>query len=259
VTRSNDCDRPRRASPRAARPITLIAGASRGIGRALTRELAKAGHLVVAGCRTTAYADELTTELNCLGGRGVRLDVTDHCSLRSAAASVDEHHHHLDVLVVSAGITHARGGRPEESKGPLGKLMPASMEEVFRTNTIGPMLVLQSFLPLLRRSPTGGVAMVISSDRGSLTCTDAGNSIAYSMSKAAINMGVKKASLSPEIGEVTVFAVHPGWVATELGGQEAPVMAPVAARQLAQLLTAAARDRELHGRFVDPTGNEVPW
>ncbi|KOT90812.1 hypothetical protein ADK86_25055 [Streptomyces sp. NRRL F-5755] len=237
--------------------VVVIAGASRGIGRALAVELSKTGHTVVAGCRTPEAVEDLNHVLEPYGGMALPLDVTDAGSVEQAAKTVDQRFGTINQLVVCAGATHARDEHPTHSKGPLPHLSDSAMTEVFCTNALGPALVLQRFIPLMDRSATPGVVMCLSSHRGSLELTDGPGSISYAMSKAALNMLVKKLSWWPERGRTTVFAVHPGWVATDLGGPEAPLSAQEASRRLSALLSRA--DGDLNGRFVDTDGADIPW
>src|SRR4051812_31460150 len=98
---------------------TLITGANRGLGRETARRLVEAGHTVWVGARAAASGQQAAEEL---GGRFVRLDVTDGDSVAAAAATVGE----LDVLVNNAGIS---GGRI-----PVPEVTPDDLRRVYETN-----------------------------------------------------------------------------------------------------------------------------
>lgn len=89
--------------------------------------------------------------------------------------------------------------------------------------------------------------------RGAELCWDIG----YNASKAALNMvTVRTARLLAEDG-VTVVAVHPGWVRTEMGGAEAPTDVDVAATRLVDLIDSIGPDHA--GSFLQPDGTSHPW
>lgn len=235
----------------------MVVGASRGIGRAIVNELIAAGRTVVATARMLEGVSDLAQEE--MPGRAipVGLDVTNVDSIKQAAVEVSQQIGGVDHLIICAGATHDPDFPQPYSKGPLPQLAGDAMVAVFRTNAMGSALVVQQFMPLLTRSDHSPRIMCISSDRGSLSMTDSPGSISYAMAKAALNMFVKKVSAWPGRGRASIFAVHPGWVATDLGGFEAPTAPRDAARNLLALLSDA--DHQLNGRFVDTAGIDISW
>src|SRR5262245_26408145 len=87
--------------------VSLVTGASRGIGRAIARALAAEGATVVLGARDEGRLAEVVAEIAGAGGtaRGIRLDVADPASVDAAFAGILEQHGRLDHLVNNAGIT----------------------------------------------------------------------------------------------------------------------------------------------------------
>lgn len=236
--------------------ICVVVGAARGIGYRLTADLVQQGHTVVAGCRTDTAAAELHSRLGDQLGLALHMDVRDPGVIQDAAAEVADRFGRVDVLIVCAGVTFAARFPAPSSKGPIQQLQRDALIEVMEVNAIGPVMVLQQFLPLLANS-SSGVSMLLSSDRGSVGLVEGPGSIAYSMSKSALNMAIRKISLSPERGRSIVFGVHPGWVRTELGGSAAPTSTAEASASLIALVNRV--DSAHNGRLLDVNGTALPW
>ena len=191
----------------------LITGANKGLGHEAARRLLAAGHDVWIGARDPergrAAADDL-------GARHVLLDVTDQASVDAALATVTAGGG-LDVLVNNAGVS---GGMvtPEE-------LSPEAVQAVLDVNVLGPVRMLQAFLPLLRASDAP-VVVNVSSGLGSQEYM-ANDPIAiglfvpaYSASKAALNMLTTQ--MAKGLPEMRINAVDPGYTATEFNGHSGP-------------------------------------
>lgn len=221
--------------------VTVVTGASRGIGRALARRLAADGRPLVLGCRDPAAAEDL-------GGRAEArpLDVADAGSVRAFADGLRGGR--IAALVNNAGVL---GG--DRGAGREGADLELA-DGTFRTNVVGPLRLAW----LLADGLAGGGAVVnVSSTLGSCERNTTGGMALYRASKAALNSVTR--TLAAELGPrgVTVFAVHPGWVRTDMGGPSAAIDPEASAAGIAALLARAGPDE--HGRFLDWEGNEVPW
>ncbi len=134
--------------------------------------------------------------------------------------------------------------------GGLASLQVADFEAVMRVNVLGPLLLTRALLANLRAG--AGQVVMISSRAGSLAegRSDEGD-YAYKCSKAALNMAGLK--LADETG-LSVLALHPGWVQTDMGGPEADVPPEVSAQGLlAQIKTAPS------GSFRAWDGVDIGW
>jgi NAD(P)-dependent dehydrogenase (short-subunit alcohol dehydrogenase family) len=193
------------------RPVAVVTGANRGIGREVVRVLADAGFQVVLGARDARRGEAAAAEL---GGAGAgiaacALDVADDDSVRAAARSVGETLGRCDALVNNAAIDYDTDARATT----------ADLDRVHRameTNLYGAWRTALAFLPLLRRSPHPRLVNV-SSGSGSLSGMGAGTP-AYSVSKAALNALTRILAAELRADRVLVNAVCPGWVATDMGG-----------------------------------------
>src|SRR5690349_18296658 len=86
-------------------PITLVTGASRGIGAAIALELAQRGFKVIGTATTEEGADKIAAALSAQGGQGAKLDVNDAAAAEALVESIVKQHGGLHVLVNNAGIT----------------------------------------------------------------------------------------------------------------------------------------------------------
>lgn len=224
---------------------TLITGANRGLGLETARQLLAAGHEVWMGSRDEKRGKDAAKEL---GGRFVRLDVTDAGSIAAAVETIGA----LDVLINNAGII---GGRL-----PTPEIGATALREVYETNVFGPAELTRQFLPLLEKS-VEPVIVYVSSGLGSFGLVHDPSSIAfnrpalaYGSAKAALNMITVHYAMS--YPNMRINAVDPGFTATEMnnyqGTQTIEEGAEIIVR-MAQVTTDGPT-----GGFFDRTGR-VPW
>ncbi len=223
-------------------PRTVITGASRGIGRALAIELAGHGHDVLALCRKPVAVTGLA-EVDRVTVRA--LDVASPVALHSFATSFDGT---IDVLVNNAGIA---GGKLRENLSEADFRMA---DEVFRVNAVAPLLLTRL---LAGRLAPGALVVNVSSIMGSNAENTSGGMAIYRASKAALNSITR--TLAAELGPngVTVLAVHPGWVRTDMGGPSATIDTGTSARGIAQVIADA--DPSRNGVYLDWQGKTLPW
>jgi NAD(P)-dependent dehydrogenase (short-subunit alcohol dehydrogenase family) len=193
------------------RPVAVVTGANRGIGREVVRQLAEAGYRVVLGARDEARGRAAAEELGVAdaGILACALDVADEASVRAAARRVEDEFGRCDALVNNAAIDYDTDALATT----------ADLDRVHRaleTNLFGAWRTALVFLPLLRRSPHPRLVNV-SSGGGSISEMGAGTP-AYSVSKAALNALTRILAAELRRDRVLVNAVCPGWVATDMGG-----------------------------------------
>ena len=187
--------------------VALVTGATRGIGAEIAAGLADLGATVYAGARDP---DDVTAD----DQHAIRLDVTDDEEMRAAVDRIERERGSLDVLVNNAGIF--------PRSGPLHEMDTADFDRTMAVNLRGPVVLTKHALPLLLDG-SGGRVVTLSSGLGQFTEGQMdGGYPAYRLSK--VGVGGLTAYLDGEYGGEGLIAnaVSPGWVRTDMGGDEAP-------------------------------------
>src|SRR5690625_188546 len=140
----------------ASKRVTIVTGASRGLGRAAAYELAGAGYAVALAARSVEECEEAAREIREQGGdaMAVKLDVADRKSVRNAVESVLAKWGRIDVLVNNAGVV--------EPIGMLGELDEEAWAQNIGINLLGPFNALQAVLPAMKRNGGGTIINVSS-------------------------------------------------------------------------------------------------
>jgi NAD(P)-dependent dehydrogenase (short-subunit alcohol dehydrogenase family) len=193
--------------------IALVTGGNRGLGYGTCRQLAQLGLTVVLGARDLSKGKSAAYQLNEKEGLDVvfyQLDVSDLNSISNIVKEVDQAFGKLDVLVNNAAILY----------DTWQKAINADLEAVndaLRINLFGPWRLSQAFIPMMKANRYGRIVNV-SSLGGSLQYTNYGGTLAYSISKVALNMLTRKLAAELVNTGILVNSVDPGWVATDMGG-----------------------------------------
>lgn len=226
----------------------LVVGASRGLGLGLAAELQRRGWSVVGTVRDEAgehRVNELATRTSGMV-RAERLDINDDAAIAALRRRLDGML--FDLVFVNAGISPR--GRSDAAS--------ASREEaadVFLTNAVAPVRFARAFLDRVREGE--GIIAFMSSGLGSVSAKTDSYSELYSASKAALNSLSRTFAASLGRRRITVLAVAPGWVRTDMGGASAPLSIEESVRGIVDVLESRARTGR-HG-FVDYRGREVAW
>ncbi|XP_037265107.1 C-factor-like isoform X1 [Falco rusticolus] len=250
----------------------LVTGANRGIGLGLVRHflgMRNPPKWVFATCRDPRgqrAQDLQNVASNHANLVIILLEVTDPTSIKAAAARVGEHvgGSGLNLLINNAGMV---------INNTLDDETPENMTQIYTTNTVGPLLLGQAFLPLLKKaaqgSPGSGLScskaavINISSYGGSIKevyLWDQIQAVSYRCSKAALNMLTKCQSLGYRAHGVLCAALHPGWVQTDMGdsvGNVAPLTVDASVRGMLKVLSSLSEKDT--GTFLDWEGKVLPW
>ena len=219
----------------------LVTGANRGIGLEFCRQLKSRGDEVIAACRSSSPdLDQLDIEVI----EGV--DVGDPESVAQLASRLTGRR--IDMLINNAGILR------RDSIGALAAESVTDVMDQFRTNSLGPVLVTEALLPNLQKGSKVGI---VTSRMGSVTDNTSGGYYGYRMSKAAVN--IAGVSLARDLADrgIAVALLHPGYVRTDMTGQEGFIDPDEAARGLIQRLDELNMNSS--GGFWHTNGEALPW
>jgi len=221
----------------------LLIGASRGIGYELARQYREVGRRVIATARST----EGLERLKVLGCETLRLDVANPASNSGLSWQLDGEK--IDIAIYVAGAMDRASANTPPTRD--------SFDAVMHTNVMGAMQVIPQIVPMVQE--TRGVIACISSIMGSMQETTSGNAALYRVSKAALNMVVR--CTQAEQPDITVLAIHPGWVQTDMGGTAAPLTPEQSASSLRQTLSHVLeqRDPKHRGAFLNHDGSTLHW
>jgi len=193
----------------------FITGANRGLGYHLTAEAVRRGYTVYAGVRS-ADSCPLLDSLDAQFPdqiRRIEIDVADDGSIRQACQAIGTLTPSLDAVINNAAVLLEREKTLEDLDFDQVRLS-------FAVNTFGPMYIIQQLLPLIYKG-SGQTIINISSEAGTIVNAFSTN-YAYSMSKTALNMFTERLRYYVKDQGIEVYAVHPGWMKTDMGGEEAP-------------------------------------
>lgn len=224
----------------------VIVGASRGIGLGLVREYLARGWQVIATQRSGG-ADSALGQLakESAGALIVEsLDINEPAQIAQLAQRLQGQT--LDVLLVNAGVM------PDRVQ-TIAQFDTEAFSQLMQSNVLGPMRVIEALDALV--TPKGTIA-AMSSVMASITENTSGGAEAYRTSKAALNASLRSYSL--RAGQArSVLALHPGWVRTDMGGENAPVSVQQSVQGLAD--TIAARSGTAGLLFVDYQNQTHAW
>ncbi|XP_035986790.1 C-factor isoform X1 [Fundulus heteroclitus] len=253
----------------------LVTGTSRGIGLELVKQLAektgKEAH-IYAGCRdpegkrakdvrdlATQFPGKITI---------IKLDMSDEDSMSAAFQTVSRQ---IEPAGLNLLINNAAINKPDAPASMLAT-RKQDMMEVYETNVTGPFILTKVFLPLLqraaktndegdpmscRRSAVINISTLLSSMERCPETFQSAQMYPYRTSKAALNMLTRCQAEDFRIHNIMVTAIHPGWVRTEMGGEQAPLTTQESvAGMLSVISTLSNKDT---GKLLDGESNAIPW
>ena len=231
-------------------PSILITGANRGIGLEFTVQYAAGNWRVFACCRSPEKAKVLNDLAASSQGKVSlhTLDVSRPESISSLANELTGQA--IDILLNNAGIYG------DEDHNDLGKVDYGKWGTAFVVNTLATMRMVEAFLENVSRSEKRLVAS-LSSKMGSIADNTSGGSYIYRSSKAALNAVVKSLSLDLKNRGIIAVALHPGWVQTDMGGENAPTPPQESVQGMRRVLERIQMIDS--GKFLSYDGTEVPW
>lgn len=224
----------------------LIVGASRGLGLAIAEELLKRNWNVIGTVR-----EGKTTRLHDLAEKWKGklqiqyLDMAFPAQIERLKSNLTGES--LDLLFISAGVANDKG-----MNETIGEISTEEFIRVMVTNVLSPMRVLEQLTENVRQ---GGVVGIMSSGQGSIADNESGGNDVYRASKAALNMIMRSFSARRE--NYALLLLAPGWIKTDMGGQDAKFSVEEVIGDIVD--TIVAQEGKTGLRYLDRFGKPVRW
>lgn len=237
-----------------ANRVALVTGASRGIGRAVSLELARQGAHIIALARTQGALEELDDEIRAVGSAAtlVPLSLTDFEALDRLADAITERWGKLDILFGNAGILGPLA--------PLGHVQAKEWQQVMDVNVTANWRLIKAMDTLLRASDAARAAFVSSGAAHKSTAYWG----PYSVSKAAVEALARTYAAETASTAMKVMLVNPGPLRTRMRAEAMPGENPMTLRTPEELAIEVVKllspEWDTSGAIYDfPTGNvKVP-
>lgn len=225
----------------------LITGVNRGIGAALLRRFAQSGWRVhgVARRQSAVSLDDLSPSARA----NVRLyecELREWADIERLAASLTEP---LDVLINNAATFGSHAFYAHDFD-------PSAMLEAFAINVVAPALLARELRASLLQGRRKLIVMM-STGNGSLSGNTSGQMLAYRATKSALNQVMRTLAAEWATDGITTVALNPGWVRTDMGGENAPLTPEAAADQIFEFVGTAGP--EVNGVFCNTDKSLLPW
>jgi NAD(P)-dependent dehydrogenase (short-subunit alcohol dehydrogenase family) len=231
-------------------PSVLITGSNRGLGLEWVRQYVEDRWRVYATCRHPPEAGELHEIARHSENVTIhRLDITRIDDINALA--VELLHEPIDVLVNNAGVYLEK-----YREIGLQKLNYEDWEHTFRVNTLGTIRVTEGFLDHVARSEKK-VVVVISTHMASIADITTSGDYYYRSTKTALNATMEGITQELKPRGIGVLMLHPGWVKTCMGGEDAPILPSESVRGMRALVDRFTAEDS--GKFYRYDGAEMPW
>ena len=196
--------------------VALVSGGNRGLGLESCRQLASLGYQVYLGSRSLEAGEQAARSIGSERVEAVVLDVNSQADVDALAQRIEYGPGRLDVLINNAGIMI------DSDMGRSASILDTDLdliEQTLRTNTLGPIRLINAMLPLMERVNDARIVN-ISSGMGQLSGMD-GKYPGYRISKTALNAVTRIFAAELDPAKFKINSICPGWVRTDMGGDHA--------------------------------------
>ena len=223
----------------------FITGSNRGLGLEFVKQFESSGFKVIAACRNPKLADNL----NSIKGNieVVKLNINSGIDFENISTTYKNEN--IDILINNAGIIGL-------NKKIIGEINYEDWKDVFQTNVLGPTMIVERLLSQIARSEKK-LIVSISSKLGSISENSGGGQYAYRASKAALNAVNKSLSIDLTEKGITSIVISPGWVKTDMGGENADLTIHDSVTQMREVIERV--DINDTGKFFNFDGNIIKW
>lgn len=229
----------------------LITGANRGIGLEFVKQYLNSAEWTVIACVRSSTHEDSLLQLSAPQKKLhiIHCDVSHPEQIQTIPTQLEQKNiQEIDLLLNVAGIFN-----PEEN------IFEANVNDwlkSFQVNTIAPALVAKACLPLLQKGRLKTIVNT-SSVMGSIAANTEGDRAVYRSSKAALNSVTRSMAGTLRKENIAVVSVHPGWVQTDMGGVNAPLLPQQSVANMIQTISRFSLKDS--GSFVDHSGQTLDW
>ena len=241
--------------------IALITAGHKGLGLGWSEYLSELGYDVIIAGRSIPTmidaADQIKTKKR--KAFAMEVDVASEQSIKSLAKTVHDTFGRLDLLINNAGVNPKDFKDKEKARAGfnLEFLDPEILIDVYRVNSLGPILMVKHFKELLAKGQDKTVVN-ISSWLGSISNLSFGGHYGYVSSKNLLNVLNKSMALEIKNSGIKSLNVNPGWVKTDMGGSKAQ-FTPIESANLVYQNVILKTQMEDTGKFYNYDGTVHPW
>lgn len=235
-----------------SRKLAIVTGGNRGIGFEICRQLAQKGIHVILTSRTKSKGEEAVAKLQKEGLNAIdffQLDVSKEESIKKLAKYLKNKN--IDILINNAGVLL---DRKENKSTSIFHAKIKTIEKTFKTNTLGPLLMCNYLIPLMKKNNYGRIVN-ISSGMGQINDMY-GEYPAYRISKISLNALTKIYAYELKESNILINSMCPGWVRTSMGGNNATRTVKRGAQTAIWLATLP--NNGASGKFFRDN-KEIPW
>lgn len=227
----------------------FITGGNRGLGLAIAKYYAKQNWYVHASFRDNNSLTELLKLQNTFPNSVQlhQLDVRDSASIKAVKKNLSGIP--IDILVNNAGVSIDRNDT-------IGNLNYDSWNEVLNVNLLGAARTTEMLLDNVVIGERK-IITFISSDLASFGAHDGRQLHYYRTSKVALNMFMRTLSFDLATKGIILFAFHPGWIRTDMGGTNAAIDPEQSVQGFVGLINIA--DKSMSGKYFDWNGKSLLW
>ena len=221
-------------------PSALITGCDTGLGREFALQYLQAGFTVYATYR------DLANRLPDASMHHFALDLIDFAQYDAVKQALGDAP--IDVLVSNAGIG--------QDSGELGALDFGYLRSMLMVNTVGPLKLVETLVDNVAASAQRRIVFV-SSRMGSIGSNLSGGHYGYRASKAGLNAIGRSLAIDLFKRGITLALLHPGWVNTAGGSQDAPLTAAQSVTAMRAIVERSGNHET--GQFTSYSGQLLPW
>ena len=227
----------------------LITGTNKGLGLGLTKSFLDKGYKVFATCRKMVKAKELESLSKTFPNKLKILEVDVVAPNAGENISNFLKDEPIDLFLNNAGTIGSRG------QG-FGQVTTSDWLEVLQVNLIAPLLISQSIIENISKGSAKKM-FFLSSKVGSIADNSGGGMYVYRSSKTALNQVVKSLSVDLLGKKISIVALHPGWVRTDMGGPNALISIEESVSGMIGVISRTTLTDT--GKFFNYDGKEIPW